>query len=238
MVFGLIQSYKDEELAANATALSVGPFTPAVGEILVIKFCSADANQTASLPTASGFTTGTITERVNVGTGGSGARAAIWTCAVTGSAEGSIGITVANATVVHGAVVERWGDAKLDTTPAVASALIDATTPWTFTLTTEADGSEVSYVVADWNGVDPAGAAFVGDTATPSQEQAATYVANQVTGYWLHQAAASTGQQTLGLSAPSGMSCTSAAIEVQAAQTSTPATVVVPSLRTDVTITG
>jgi hypothetical protein len=233
----LVSSVKVEQNANNTTALVTASFTPAAGELLVLKASNSDASQTFSTPTVSGFTTSAWTQQVNVGTAGASCRAAIWTASVSTSAAGTATLAVANSgTFYHAMVVERWTGWALGT-PATASLTAVTTGPWTTTITTQAAGSVVSYVAGDWSGLNSSGVAFAGDTATPTQEQAATFQSGQYTAYWLNQNAASAGANTIGLSAPSGMNITLAAIEIEVAGGGgTDANVVLTPPQQDVTI--
>lgn len=213
----LVNSYYVEATDNAQTALVTPSFTPSVGEIIVAKIVCADANQQVGTPAVTGFTTGTITSRVNIGTGSSGCRVAIFTCAVTASAAGTFSSgTFTTGNVARAMVVERWSNAQLAATPATASILVDTAAPFTQTITTAANNSVVSYAMADWQAANaPSGVAYVGDTATPTAEQSPTNMPNIMYNYWLYQAAATAGSQTWGTSAPASNSMTGAAIEIQ-----------------------
>lgn len=237
----LANSYKVEDTAAATTALVTAAFTPAAGELLVVKIVCGDADQTIGTLAVTGFTlVSAFASRVNVGTTGSGCRAAIFTAFVNASASGTVSSGTFVNTQPRGMCVERWTNAQLAGTPATASILVDTAAPYTQTITTAANGSVLSYTMADWSGTSPAGAAFVGDTATPTQEQAATNSAGNVTGYWLYQAAATAGSQTWGMSAPSSASnYTGACIEIQdAGGGGTNADAILGYGRTDVLVHG
>jgi hypothetical protein len=212
----LTASYKVEDPNLDTASLVSGSFTPAAGDILVVKAVNGDAAQTfGALPTNTGFTTGGWTQRLNVGTSGASCRVAIFTATVSASAAGTVTLTAATASPPHAMVIERWASAQLAATPATASTVADTTYPLTISITTAQAGSVVSYACGDWNAVSPSGAAFTGDTAAPDQEQTATSVSSQYNVWWLTQAAASAGANTIGMSAPSGMSLTIGAIEIQ-----------------------
>lgn len=226
MAPSLANSYKTEINSDSTTTLVSPSFTPATGELLVAKAANSDASQTfAALPTVSGFTFGTWTQQVNVGTSGASCRAAIWTATVTsGGTAGTVSLAIGNAGLkYHALVVERWTSWQLDATPATVGVAGDTTSPWQEDITTEASGSVVSYVAADWTPSNPSGVSYSGDTATPTEEQTTTYTALNYAAYWLYQSAASSGANTIGLSAPSGMNLTTAAIEIQGVSSGTTA---------------
>lgn len=206
--------YKTEDLNADTASLVSPSFTPAVGEILVVKAATSDAGQTLSTPTNTGFSVGSWASRVNVGTGGSSCRAMIWTATVTASASGQITVAVASGTREHSMVVERWTGAQLAASPATGSSVADASAPFTTTVTTAQAGSVVSWVAADWNGVNPASATYAD---SPAQDVAATYQSGIYTAHWEYQDAPSAGPQTFGISSDTGSpSVTLAGIEIQA----------------------
>jgi hypothetical protein len=213
----LAQSYLVEINVANVTSLVSPSFTPATGELIVVKAANEDAVLTFGTPSASGFTLGTVTSRVNNGTSGATCRTALWTATVTsGGTAGTITLTVGGTSRMHAMVVERWTNAQLAASPVVANTSNDTTSPWQTTITTAAANSVISYVCADYTAVSPASVAFSGDTATPTQEQAITnQTPTNYAAYWLYQAAALAGSNTIGLSAPAGMNLNTAGIEIQ-----------------------
>jgi hypothetical protein len=150
-----------------------------------------------------------------VGTASSTTRAGIWTAFVATSAAGTVTLPVTTSTRGHAICVEVWSGAALAGTPATASLVGDATSPFQTTLTTVQNSSVVSYAMSDWNAIDPATTAFSGDTATPSRSHADTFLSGGYTAWWLYQTAAAAGVQTIGLSAPAGLNATTAAIEIQ-----------------------
>jgi hypothetical protein len=213
----LVNSYKTEDNVLDSATLVSPSFTPVTGEILVVKAANENATMTfGATPTASGFTVGSWTQRVSNGSGTSTCRAALYTGIVTsGGTAGTISLTAAGASVKHAMVVERWSNAQLAGSPVLANTSGDATSPWTTAITTAAANSVISYVCADWSAANSSGVAFAGDTATPTQEQTATFQTGNYTAYWLYQAATSAGSNTIGLSAPAGMTVNTAGLEIQ-----------------------
>jgi hypothetical protein len=213
----LVNSYLTEINVNDQTSLVSVSFTPVTGELMVVKAASSDASQThGATPSVTGFTMGTWTQRVTNGTGSSSTRTSIYTALVTtGGVSGTVTLGVATNTQMHSMVVERWSNAQLAGTPVLINTSIDTTSPWTTAVTTAAANSVLSYVCADWAGLNSSGVAFTGDTATPTQEQTATFQTGQYTVYWLYQAAVSAGSNTVGLSAPAGMTLNTAGIEIQ-----------------------
>lgn len=236
MALTLVTSQYVERTSTASTAIVTPSWTPAAGNLLVIKIITGDAGQTFGTPAASGFTTGTVTSRVDVGTSGASCRVGLWTCSVTASAAGTLSSGTFSGTRVDAMCVEEWSGWALAATPATASSVADATSPWTTSITTAQASSVVSYAIGDWNAVDPSTTAFSGDTATPSRSHADTFISGQMSCWWLYQAAATAGAQTIGLSAPSGITTTTAAIEIQdAGGGSTDATVVLQPSQQSVT---
>lgn len=230
MALTLVNTEYVENATTGTTAIVTGSFTPAAGELLVVKIVNGDANQTFGTIAVTGFTlVSSFVSQVNVGTDGASCRVGIWTAFVNTSAAGTVSSGTFTNSRARAMAVERWTGASLAGTPSTSSTVADATTPWTSTLTTAQNGSVASYVLGDWNAIDPATTAFSGDTATPTRSHADTFLTGSMTVWWLSQVAATAGAQTIGISAPSGITTTTAAIEIQdASGGGTDATVTFP----------
>lgn len=207
----LITSYFVNATANGTTALVTPSFTPAVGELIVVKLQTEDSSQTA---TAATDTQGnTYLPRITVTTG-SHTYARIST-AFTAAATA---MTVSSGTFSNGTgfahksmVVERWSGAQLAATPAVNGTTTGSGTATTG-ITTVAANSVVSWCDGDWAAVAP---------GTPTYASSATQesIDNQSTtfyvGYYAWQNAVSAGSQTFGVTSPTGQTWTLAAIEIQ-----------------------
>lgn len=80
--------------------------------------------------------------------------------AVVGGSPGSMAVTQAFTTSGgwHSAVVERWGNAQLAASPAVASGFVSGAP--SLIISTVVDSSVVSWVSADWNAQAPGTPAY------------------------------------------------------------------------------
>jgi hypothetical protein len=213
----LVASYLTSITALNNNSLVSPSFTPATGELLVVKAASSDFNQALFAPTNTGFTVGQWLQRVVNGTGGASTRTALWTGVVTsGGTAGTVTVTASGTLLPHSMVVERWANAQLAASPVLASTSNDTISPWTTAISTAAAGSVISYICADWSAQAPATVAYAGDTQPPTPQHTPVNVASQYTAYYLYQAAPSAGSNTIGLSAPASQNVNTAGIEIQA----------------------
>jgi hypothetical protein len=135
---------------AGVTSLVTASFTPPSGSIVVAKVTAGDAGTTSTTPTGL-----TFTSQLNIGTGGSTCRVAIYTATGGGSA---VTVTAAFGGTgnVRSLVVEVWTGAQLAATPATHST--NTTTPPTGaptdTITTAGANSVVTWINADYSAVD------------------------------------------------------------------------------------
>lgn len=202
-------------IPASATGTIVsGSFTPAVGDVLVVKATSQDSPITPTSIAGGGLV---WTSQVNVvPPGNTGCPARIWTAIATAAAAMTVTVTYTSgstAATPGSFFAERWSQAALAATPATGQTPAnapDTTSPWTSTITTTIANSVVSWLDADWNAHDPAGAAYV----SPGVQDGTYYNATHVTAYYAHQPAPTPGAQTFGLSAPAGQTATLAALEI------------------------
>jgi hypothetical protein len=193
---GLITSYKvSTGNTANTNTLTTPSFTPAVGELIVVKVGSEglDSPTVGTLSSSAGGLV--FTQRDNVATSGK-APVRISTAPVTSSVAMTVQCTFSGASGRHFIVVERWFGAVLDATPSLITTKTGASAPST-TLTTEAPGSVVTWVCTDWDGA----------TGTHTYRSSATETGfEQFSGvyswYTAYQSAPSAGSQTVGMTAP------------------------------------
>ena len=152
MAVALVASYKvSTGDTGNGNTLTTPSFTPAVGELIVIKAGTEtfDSPRVGNLSASAGGLV--FTQRDNVSQS-SKAPVRISTAPVTSSVPLSISCTYTVDTGRHFLLVERWSGAVLGATPS----LITTTTggpgnaPST-TLVTEAPGSVVTWVSNDWS---------------------------------------------------------------------------------------
>ena len=209
MAPSLVASYTQAQ-GRNATSLTTTSFTPTQGEVIVVKILAESGLNAPNAPTATGLT---FTQRAQVGGGASTTSyAAIYTAVVPASPTSyTITATVpGTSTQSHSWVVERWGNAILAASPAVASTA--SSTTCSLTLTTTAANSIVSWASADWQAVTYTTRTY----RTTSTEEFVTGTSG--TDYFAdfaYQAAATAGTQTFGLSQPTGQQAAMVGIEIQ-----------------------
>jgi len=217
----LVASYNvNTGSTANGVTLTTAAFTPAVGEIIVVKMgsCFPDSPTIGVLSSTGGLS---FTQRDDVKTSGK-APARLSTAQVGSSSSMTISCTFTTDTGQHFMLVERWSGAALDATPTATSPKTGSagTAPNTG-LTTEVNNSVVTWFITDYSE----------STGTRTYRSSATEVAfQQVTGYsWYaaYQSAATAGAQVLGMTAPT-QNWTLLGIELQDA--SGPATVLPTSI--------
>lgn len=218
---GLVGTLEAESLnltGSGNTTVTSASFTPAVGELLVVKATSSSSNAMPNAISGGGLV---WTQRASVGTPGASSPAVIWTAAVATSAAMTISVVFNNAVTVvhHGAfVLERFTGAALAATPVAVTADADATSPYQTTLTTSANNSLVSWIATDYQGVNGTVTYVGAPTQTYRYQEATAGILSFSTGY---QTATTAGVQTFGLSAPAGQTVTLAGIELVAGTPST-----------------
>lgn len=207
----LTKSYYSEVDSWTGANLVTPSFTPAAGEVLVVKAIGSDSIATFPAPSGGGLT---WTSRVNSGVSGF-SRVQIWTATVGG---GGTPMTVKLGSpswfVGYAMTVERWAGAVLAGSPAVGSNTGSSTAP-NVTVTTAAALSVVSYVNSDHNAL----AAGTRTYRTTSTEENYNFDSTYYTGEWAYQTAASSGAQAIGMTAPASQQWTCAGIEIQSAVT-------------------
>jgi hypothetical protein len=200
--------------SGSTATLTTASFSPANGEVIVIKGQTWGGGQTLGAPSGGSQA---YTGRVTINPGGFATWGIIYTCVISGS-PGSMTISMTpNATCVHSMVVERWTGAQLAATPATASASYASASLPSMTLTTVANNSIVSVLNGDEQSVAPG---TPGYSSSGTQDGLANGApsSNSVQYYW-YQSAAILGGQTVGMTAPSGQKWAMAGIEIQAAAT-------------------
>lgn len=204
----LAATYPAFQDSRNLYSLVTASFTPTAGDVLIVKAVNGDGAATFGTPSGGGLT---WTSRVNIGPAGT-ARVALWTATVGGSPTSmTVSVPVSNFIYVpHGMVVERWANAALAGSPAVASNSGSGTAP-SATCTTVAANSVVSWVSSDRTA--GTGTRTYRSSATEEQYHV---VSPWYTGYWAWQTAAAAGAQTCGLTAPASQTWELAGVEVQA----------------------
>lgn len=205
----LIASYQVVSAASDTSSLVTPSFTPANGEVLVIKA----ASETVNAPTIGVATGGgqTYTSRISINVANH-CPVRLFTATVSGS-PGSMTVTVPFTVNdgFHSMVVERWGNAQLAASPAINSGTMSGAP--SLTINTVVSDSVVSWLSADWNAVVPGTQVYRSGAIQDGIHDKSTEVA-YVT-YYAYQVCGAAGSQTFGLTLPGGQEPTMGAIEIQ-----------------------
>lgn len=205
----LIASYAVYANAQNTNTLTTPSFTPANGEVLIVKLATWSTTTSMSAPTGGGQT---YQSAVIAAPGGFNPWAGIYFATVSGSPGSMTVSSTPSASSWHSMVVERWGTATMDATPAVNSTISGVGAP-SVTVTTTADNSVISTVSGDAQSNDPTGHAYL-SAATEDGFSDGHVGSNGVT-YYYYQSCGAAGAQTVGMSTPTGQKWALAAVEIK-----------------------
>lgn len=205
----LIASYAVYSNAQNSTTLTTPSFTPANGEVLVVKLATWSTTVSMSAPTGGAQT---YDPAIVAAPGGFTPWAGIYVATVSGSPGSMTVSSTPSASSWHSMVVERWGTATIDATPAVNGTVSGVGAP-SVTLTTTADNSVISTVSGDAQSNDPTGHAYL-SSATEDGFSDGHVGSNGVT-YFYYQQCGVAGAQTVGMSTPGGQKWALAAVEIK-----------------------
>lgn len=192
----LVNSYLVVQSANNATTLTTASFTPSDGEILVVKSVTGDTSIVIGTATGGSLT---YTSRATVTTSSKCAARIFTAPVVTSPGSMTVSVPYSGGTGWHSMLVERWSTAQLAGSPAVVQTTQGAGTAPSATVTTVAANSIVSWAIGDWNAASPASRAYRSSATDEGVHDGSTgnYVA-----YYAYQAAAASGAQTIGMTAP------------------------------------
>lgn len=206
----LVNSYLVILSPQGTSALTTTSFTPSNGEVLVVKLSTWDTAIAMGAPTGGSQT---YTSRVINAPGGFNQWCGIYTAVVSGS-PGSMTVSSTPAASTRASMlVERWSGAQLAGSPVTATSA--TTGAASGSITPSAGTSVISWVAGDAQSVDPATRAYLGSGTDEGVRD--DHVGSNGVDYYGWQASTGTGSQSYGLSAPTGMTYVTAAIEVQAA---------------------
>jgi hypothetical protein len=184
-------------------------FTPSNGEVLVIKLATWDTGSPLGAPTGGSQT---YTARVTNAPGGFNQWCSIYTTIISGS-PGSMTVSSTPSVSLRGSmVVERWSGAQLAATPVTATSASSGAA--TGSITPSSGSSIISWVAGDASSIDPATRAYLASATQDGLRD--DHVGSNGCDYHAYQSSTGTSSQSYGLSAPTGMTYVTAAIEVQA----------------------
>lgn len=194
----------------DTSTLTSPSFTPAAGDVIVVKGVTWDVPPGISQPTDTQGNTYTRRAHEAVVNHVS---CSIWTTIAGTGASMTVSAGVTDA-CEHSITVERWTNAALDTTPASA-ADVGSGSP-SLTIITTQPYSAVTWANGDgaggYLGQNPAGRTYDTTSASPTEE--GIHVGTAYVAYHVWQNAASAGSQTFGITAPTGQNWNLVAMEV------------------------
>lgn len=214
----LVTSYFVQSPAGTDTStLSTPSFTPANGEILVVKAATWDTGTPAGTPSGGGLT---YTRQSTAAPGGFNGYCTIFTAPVVGS-PGSMSVTLSAPAggCYHSMVVERWSGAQVAGTPATNGTINGNGAP-SATVTTTSANSIVTWAIVDENSRDPAGRTYL--SGAIEDGLADGHLSTSSVHYYAYQTAAAAGSQTIGMSVPNTQQWTMTGIEILAQASSPP----------------
>lgn len=207
----LITSYNLTGSGTNSNVLTTPSFTPANGEVIVVKVSTWDSATTMSAPTGGSQT---FTKQAGSTVGGFRPYVAVYTATVSGSPGAMTISSTPSASSWHNMVVERWSGATLAATPiSNAAQTVGGGAAISSTVAGLTAGSIWSWVASDTGSVDPATRAYLD---SPTEEFIDDgHVGSNAVFYYARQTATG-GSNSYGLTAPAGMSAWIAGVEVLA----------------------
>ncbi len=193
----------------DTSSLVTPTFTPAAGEVLIVKAATWDTNTPSGTPSGGSLT---YTQRITAAPGGFANYATLFT-AVVGNSPSSMSITLSPpANSYHTMTVERWSSAQLAASPAVNSVINGSSSPPSVTITTTAANSAISWVSTDNNSSDPATRAYLSGAIESGLGDG--HLNTDSVHYYAYQQAGAAGSQTVGMSAPTNQNWVIAGIEI------------------------
>lgn len=210
----LIASYSVVPGASGAGALTTASFTPANGELLVVKATTWDTTISMGTPTGGSQT---YPARAISAPGGFHGWAGLWTAQVSGSPGAMTVSSTPSAAARCTLVVERWANWALATTPATDTSSSTGTS----TLTTTTANSQMSWCGLDENSRDPTTRTYAGSAIEEVIDDG--HVGSNSVAYHANQFVAAAGSTTYGVTLPTALAINYAAIEIRAFGATPPA---------------
>jgi hypothetical protein len=213
----LVASYKVEANAADNTTLTTPSFTPAAGELLVVKAGNGDVRGTFAVnPTDTQDLEWTRQQSFFSGTNQSAAQ--VNTARVRTATAMTVSLAMSGSPYYHSMIVERWAWGGLHpTTPSVAVPTTGTGAP-SATVTTVGTESAITWVNADWVPANPSSRAY----RSGATEDGLQYTAGIIAVYYAWQRASVNGAQSIGLTAPGGQTWSMVGVELLTKVSATP----------------
>jgi hypothetical protein len=195
----------------NTNTLTTAAFTPANGEVIIIKMLTEDIASTMAAPTGGSQT---YTARVTFTPASTHGWVAIYTAVISGS-PGSMTISATHSATasMHSLLLERWTGATLAATPVTNTASGNSSVP-SGTVTTSAANSVLSIANVDWNAQNPATRAYTNSANVTDEGLYDVSASGDTVQYYWRQAVPTAGSTSYGLTAPGTQNWAMAAIEI------------------------
>jgi hypothetical protein len=208
-----VTSYLAQSATTGDTSTLVTPsFTPASGELIVVKAATWDGGTASGTPSGGSLT---YTRKSTAAPAGFFGYCTIFTATV-GSTPGAMTVTLSApaGSCYHSMVVERWTGAQVAATPATNTVTSGAGTTPSAAITTTASNSIITWVSVDENSNDPTGRIYL--SSATEDGLADGHLQSDTVQYYAYQTAGSAGTQTIGMSAPSNQQWAMTGIEILA----------------------
>lgn len=210
----LIASDAKYSAGNDTSTLTSAAFSPANGDVLVVKATTWDRTVSMGTPTGGGQTY----QAAQISAPGTFAGwSGTWVCTVAGSpAPFSISSTP-SASARHSMVVERWGSAFVAAVPAVFTATQATSATMSAPFTTTAPNSVISFAMAELNSRDPAGRTWSPVTVVEDGLNDGHLGSNSVQ-YFGYAPIPAAGATSIDLTVPAGsLNWTISGVEIKAA---------------------
>ena len=204
----LVASYpKYSSNTSKTQTLTTASFTAVAGELLVLKIQGENGTVQFGTPSGGGPT---WTQQALGDLSGDYTYGAIWTATATGGTT-TVSATRTNTTIAGycSLVLERWSEAKLDSTMPQTAEVKASGAPLA-SITTAGD-SAITWLSGDWNATAPAGHAYRSGAVEDGFQDRSP---NAYVAYYATQQASAAGAQTLGLTSPAGQKYSILALEI------------------------
>lgn len=200
-----------KSVSADQTTLTTKSFTVQNNDVLIVKATTWETDVGMGTPTGGSQT---YSKYVEAAPGGFSGYAVVYGATASGSpAPFSISSTpTAAINTRHTICVEVWRGAKLAASPAV-NGNVHGTGSFSTPLVTALDGSVISWCMIEENSIDPSTRAYLlGDTEDGIYDG---HVGSNSVQYFAYATVGAAGSYSFGLSTPTGLNWSAAAIEIQ-----------------------
>lgn len=192
--------------ANNTSATTTTSFTPAAGEVIVVKAFAADYGS----PNVASVVGGDLTYATKIHYQATGkSEAWIFVAEVGDTSPGSMTVsaTWAGTTGRHGIIVERWDSGLVKGVPKQGDVVTGSGAP-SAAITPDNANSVLTSLDVDWDVT--SGTAAYRSSATQTQQSSMS----TVRAYGFYQNSTGTSSQTVGMTAPAGQTWSMGCVEI------------------------